>query len=71
MKLVVGLGNPGKQYENSRHNVGFYVVDQLARQWMIDLKQRKHNALYGNGMRGDEKVVLLKPQTTSCWKMSA
>jgi len=62
MKLIVGLGNPGKQYENSRHNVGFCVVDFLARQWGAALTQRKHHALFASVLRNNEKIALLKPQ---------
>ena len=63
MKLIVGLGNPGKQYDNSRHNIGFGVVDRLARQNNIELTRTKHQARYGSGTVGSELVVLLKPQT--------
>ena len=63
MKLIVGLGNPGKAYLNSRHNVGFCLVDLLSDRWQIELKRRKFQARYGSGMVGKESVVLLKPQT--------
>ncbi len=62
MKLIVGLGNPGDDYKNSRHNVGFKVIDVLARRWSIDMGRRKHQARCGDGMIGLERVVMLKPQ---------
>jgi len=63
MKLIVGLGNPGKEYKSNRHNIGFSLVDLLGRGWEIELKKRRHHGLYGSGVYGDESVVLLKPQT--------
>jgi len=63
MKLIAGLGNPGAEYSNTRHNVGFFVVDRLARCWKIDMTRQKHSAICGSGMYGEEKVLLLKPQT--------
>ena len=54
MKLIVGLGNPGKQYDNSRHNIGFDVVDRLARQNDIELSKTKHQGRYGGGMIGSQ-----------------
>ena len=63
MKLIVGLGNPGQQYQGSRHNVGFRVIDQLARQWSVDLSRHKHQAVFGKTMRLGLPVGLLKPQT--------
>ncbi|MCF7958148.1 MAG: aminoacyl-tRNA hydrolase [Phycisphaerae bacterium] len=62
MKLIVGLGNPGIEYKNSRHNVGFCVIDVLARRWSIDMTRRKHQARCGDGLIGLERVVMLKPQ---------
>ena len=63
MKLIVGLGNPGTRYERTRHNVGFDVVDELARRqgWRFD--QRRSRTLLAGGVIGAEKVVLAKPQT--------
>lgn len=60
MKLIVGLGNPGKEYENTRHNIGFMVLDQYAKEanW-----QRKFNALYTTTIVNNEKIILLKPET--------
>ncbi len=63
MKLIVGLGNPGKQYEQTRHNIGFAVIDALASQWSIPLTQSKFKGLYGVGVYNGEKVLLLKPLT--------
>lgn len=61
--LVVGLGNPGREYENTRHNAGFITLDILAEKHSIEVKRLKHHALVGTGMIGDKKVMLLKPQT--------
>lgn len=63
MYLLVGLGNPGKQYEHTRHNVGFDVMDAIADKYNISMSEKKHKALYGKGMIGGQKVVLAKPQT--------
>jgi peptidyl-tRNA hydrolase, PTH1 family len=63
MKVIVGLGNPGKQYEHTRHNIGFEVIDELASRWNIPLNQAKHKGVYGIGLAGGEKVLLLKPLT--------
>lgn len=63
MYLIVGLGNPEKDYSNTRHNMGFNVVNQLARQYDIEINKNKFQGLYGNGMIEKEKVTLLKPQT--------
>ena len=63
MKIIVGLGNPGKQYEKTRHNVGFEVIDELAKKWSISLDQAKHKGIYGVGTVRGEKVLLLKPLT--------
>ena len=63
MYIIVGLGNPGKQYENTRHNVGFNVIDILAKEYDISVTKIKHKALIGEGRIGSEKVLLVKPQT--------
>ncbi|TKC13901.1 aminoacyl-tRNA hydrolase [Robertmurraya kyonggiensis] len=63
MKLIVGLGNPGKQYEKTRHNIGFEVIDYLSEQLQIPLDQAKHKGVYGVGNVRGEKVFLLKPLT--------
>ncbi|SHJ98645.1 aminoacyl-tRNA hydrolase [Tepidibacter formicigenes] len=63
MYVIVGLGNPGRQYENTRHNVGFDVIDILSKNNNIEVKKIKHKALIGEGRIGNEKVILVKPQT--------
>jgi PTH1 family peptidyl-tRNA hydrolase len=63
MKCIVGLGNPGKQYEQTRHNIGFEVIDALSNQLSIPLNQSKFKGMYGMGMYNGEKVLLLKPLT--------
>ena len=63
MYFIVGLGNPGLQYENARHNVGFLTIDYLAEKHNINVKKLKHKALYGQGEISDQKVMLIKPQT--------
>lgn len=61
MKLIVGLGNPGKKYEKTRHNIGFMVVDALANKYDIQINKDKFNGKYGEGIINNEKVILLKP----------
>lgn len=63
MKLLVGLGNPGGQYAGNRHNIGFMALDAIARAHGITQFRAKHGALLAEGVIGDEKVILLKPQT--------
>ncbi|HYK71556.1 MAG TPA: aminoacyl-tRNA hydrolase [Pseudoneobacillus sp.] len=63
MKLIIGLGNPGKQYEKTRHNVGFDAIDELSNQLNISLDQLKFKGLFGMGFVGPEKILLLKPLT--------
>jgi peptidyl-tRNA hydrolase, PTH1 family len=63
MKLVIGLGNPGAQYEQTRHNVGFRVVDKLAAKLGWKWTERRSRAILASGMLGPEKVVLVKPIT--------
>lgn len=63
MKLIVGLGNPGKQYEKTRHNAGFMAVDETADLLGITLNQIKFKGMIGEGRSGSEKVILLKPLT--------
>lgn len=63
MKIIAGLGNPGREYEGTRHNIGFSVIEQLAEQYNISMTEKKHKAIYGKGMIEGEKVILLKPQT--------
>jgi peptidyl-tRNA hydrolase, PTH1 family len=63
MKWIVGLGNPGSNYQSTRHNVGFMAVDELARRWSIPVSQGKFKALVGEGNVQGTKVYLLKPMT--------
>lgn len=63
MYLIIGLGNPGREYEHTRHNAGFDAIDILAEKLGTDVKEKKHRGLCGKGMIGGEKVILLKPQT--------
>ncbi len=63
MYIIAGLGNPGKKYENTRHNVGFKVIDRLSRRLDIPVETVKHKGLYGKGMFDGEEIILLKPQT--------
>jgi len=63
MKLVVGLGNPTAQYAQTRHNVGFDVIDELAAQYSIPIDTMKHKGAYGKGRIEGETVILLKPMT--------
>ncbi|MDT8440737.1 MAG: aminoacyl-tRNA hydrolase [Desulfuromonadales bacterium] len=63
MKLIVGLGNPGEQYAETRHNIGFMVVGRLAEQFHIPLKRKGHQGVYGVGRLGGEEVTLLLPHT--------
>jgi len=63
MYIIIGLGNPGKRYENTRHNLGFITVDKIARENNINVNKLKHKALVGEGMISGHKVLLVKPQT--------
>ena len=59
MKLLVGLGNPGKEFENTRHNLGFWIINELAQSLKLELKQKKFNGLYYR----TSEYILLQPQT--------
>jgi PTH1 family peptidyl-tRNA hydrolase len=63
MKLLIGLGNPGAQYERTRHNVGFRAVEAFAARHRIALTGKKWNAVYGTGEAAGQKVAVLLPQT--------
>lgn len=63
MFLIVGLGNPGREYANTRHNIGFDVIETLAEQERIPVLEKKHKAVIGKGYIGGQKVILAKPQT--------
>ena len=63
MFIIAGLGNPTKQYEGTRHNAGFEVIDRLSEKYNIDVTTKKHRALIGKGGIAGQKVILAKPQT--------
>lgn len=63
MYIIVGLGNPGRQYAHTRHNVGFDTLDVLADKYRIDVESKKFKALCGKGIIEGQRVVLAKPQT--------
>ena len=63
MYIIAGLGNPGKKYENTRHNMGFMAIDILAEKYDIKVNKLKFKALTGEGRIAGEKVLLVKPQT--------
>lgn len=63
MKVIVGLGNPGREYKNTRHNAGFDVVERIGEKLNIDISQDKFKAKIGQGMHNGEKVLLVLPQT--------
>ena len=61
IKIVVGLGNPGNEYVDTRHNVGFRVIDSLAEALKIDVRKKRFGAVFGQGEFADKKLILLKP----------
>ena len=63
MRIIVGLGNPGKEYERTRHNIGFMALDKLAEIMDININKHKFNGAVGEGMYAGEKILLVKPQT--------
>ena len=65
MYIIAGLGNPGSEYELTRHNIGFRVIDELAEEYNISISESKHKGLIGKGVIEGQKVILVKPQTLS------
>lgn len=63
MYIIAGLGNPTKEYENTRHNAGFQVIDKIADKYNISVNMKKHRAYVGQGFIEGVKVMLVKPQT--------
>lgn len=63
MYLIVGLGNPEAEYDKTRHNMGFSVINKIAKEYEIELSRSKFNGIFGTGVIEGEKVILLKPQT--------
>ena len=63
MYMIVGLGNPGKEYANTKHNIGFITIDYLAEKHNFKINKIKHKALFGEGFISGEKVIMLKPET--------
>ena len=63
MYVIAGLGNPGREYEGTRHNVGFMTLDALADKYNIDVREKAFKGLIGKGMIEGNKVILVKPQT--------
>lgn len=63
MFLIVGLGNPGKEYDGTRHNIGFETIDYLSKKYNIDVNRTKFKGTFGEGFINNKKVVLLKPST--------
>lgn len=63
MYLVVGLGNPGRKYETTRHNIGFMIVDTIASKYAVKINKIKHKALIGQWNYGEKSILLAKPQT--------
>ncbi len=63
MYLIVGLGNPGREYVGTRHNMGFEAIDAICAKFKIEMNKEKHRAILGEGRIGGEKVILVKPQT--------
>ncbi len=63
MFLIVGLGNPGKEYDGTRHNIGFEAIDYIADKYNIELNRIKFKGVFGEGFINEKKVILLKPTT--------
>jgi PTH1 family peptidyl-tRNA hydrolase len=63
MYLIVGLGNPGKEYSETRHNVGFMVINRLSQRWQIPVDKKKFESRFGSGSFHQNPILLMKPQT--------
>ena len=63
MKLVMGLGNPGSEYQNHRHNVGYMILDKVAKKLNVELDIKKKKTVFGRAKYGKIEYLLLKPQT--------
>jgi peptidyl-tRNA hydrolase, PTH1 family len=63
MYLIIGLGNPGKRYQQTRHNIGFMVLEEIAARWEVDIKQKSFDALWNRGKVAGANVLLAMPQT--------
>ena len=63
MYIIVGLGNPKKEYANTRHNIGFDIIDVIGKNANINVLEKKHKAIIGKGYINGQKVILAKPQT--------
>lgn len=63
MYLIIGLGNPGKEYVNTRHNIGFDAINYIANKYNIEINREKFKGVYGEGFINNNKVILLKPTT--------
>lgn len=62
MKLIIGLGNPGNEYKNTRHNIGFEIIDKFAEKHNLSINKKKYNGVYEETFIYNQKVILLKPQ---------
>ncbi|MBP5746545.1 MAG: aminoacyl-tRNA hydrolase, partial [Lachnospiraceae bacterium] len=63
MYIIVGLGNPDRKYDNTRHNTGYVTIDRIADRYGIDIMERKFKSVIGKGVIDGERVVLVKPLT--------
>ena len=63
MYIIIGLGNPEYEYSNTRHNMGFNTINELAKQYNIEISKTNFKGIYGQGVIEGKKVILLKPQT--------
>ncbi len=61
--LIFGLGNPGREYERTRHNIGFIALDKLSIEWKIEISHVRYKSLVGEGKFADNRILLVKPQT--------